>query len=104
MFLAKFSEVSANAKNFKADSKKNMPFIGTVLAGTARGTIINGTIFKSEGLLPNKTYACQNVTEMYQGKEQIRTQVIGEVSFLEFSELEQQLGAPQLIKSSDATE
>ena len=50
MFIAKFQQV--NSIKFDADKNNNMPFIGEVLAGTATGTIINGTMFQREGLKP----------------------------------------------------
>lgn len=96
MFIAKFQQVAKGAKGFKADGKNNWPYIGTVFAGTAQGTIINGTIFSMEGLKPNVSYACQNVIEDYQGKAQVRTQVIGEVSLLEMNDLMDQLGPANL--------
>ena len=94
MFVAKFQEVTST--KFKADKNQNMPYIGEVLAGTADGTIINGTMFKREGLIPNKAYLCQNVTEDYEGNPQVSTKVISEVSLLELQPLMTQLGKPVL--------
>lgn len=91
MFVAKFSQTSGAP--FAADKNGNMPFIGEVLAGTAKGTIINGTMFHREGLKPNKLYACENVEEVYEGKKQVRVQILSEVSLVEYPELRTILGA-----------
>lgn len=98
MFIAKFQEV--NSPKFEADKNGNMPFIGEVLAGQSTGTIINGTMFKRENLIPNKAYLCQNVTEEYEGVDQVRTSVISEVSLLELQPLMTQLGSPKLVVTS----
>lgn len=94
MFIAKFQEVTST--KFKADKNQNMPFIGELIAGRATGTVMNGTMFKREGLLPNKAYLCQNVEEDYEGSVQISTKVISEVSLLELQPLMTQLGSPVL--------
>ena len=91
MFLAKFTQVSSD--KFVADKNGQMPFIGTVLAGTARGTIINGTMFVREGLIPNKVYACDNFTDPNY-PDNVQVQVVSEVSLLEYNSLRAQLGAP----------
>ena len=91
MFVAKFSQ--ANGDVFVADKNGNKPFIGEVLSGTAKGTLINGTMFKREGLQPNKLYACENIFEDYEGTPQVRVQVIAEVSVLDYMELRTKLGA-----------
>ena len=46
----------------------------------------------SEGLEPNKAYLCQNITEEYEGTDQVRTTVISAVSLLELKPLMDQLG------------
>lgn len=94
MFVAKFSQTTGAP--FTSDKNGNMPFIGDVLAGKAKGTIINGTMFLREGLQPNKIYACENVEEEYEGKKQVRVNIISEVSLLEYSALRTQLGAPSV--------
>ena len=100
MFLAKFSQVTS--EKFTADKNGKMPFIGTVLAGTANGTIINGTIFVRDGLQPNKLYACENfVDPEYPSNQQVM--VVSEVSVLEYSDLRAKLGAPKVaIEATDA--
>jgi len=95
MFIAKFQEVTST--KFSADKNENMPFIGEVLAGKAVGTIINGTMFKREGLEANKAYLCQNIIEEFEGKDQVRTSVISLVSLLELKPLMEQLGKATLI-------
>lgn len=94
MFVAKFSATTGDP--FSADKNGNMPFIGEVLAGKAKGTLINGTMFHRAGLQPNKLYACENITEEYEGKAQIRVQVIAEVSIIEYPQLRTHLGAGKL--------
>jgi hypothetical protein len=95
MFIAKFQQV--NSAKFSQDKNGNFPFIGEILSGTATGSIINGTMFKREGLLPNKAYLCQNTIEEYNGEDQVHTSVISEVSLLELQPLMTQLGKGQLI-------
>ena len=91
MFVAKFTQTSQAP--FKVDKNSNYPFIGEVLAGRAQGTLINGTMFQREGLVPNKLYACENVIEDYDGKPQVRVQIVSEVSVVEFMSLRTVLGA-----------
>jgi len=102
MFIAKFQEVTST--KFKQDKNKNFPFIGEVLAGTATGSIINGTMFKRDGLIPNKAYLCQNITEEFEGNPQVRTSVISEVSLLELQPLMTQLGSAKLSVVGDTVE
>jgi hypothetical protein len=98
MFIAKFSQVDSDSEAFNANKNGEMPFIGTVLAGTYTGTIIDGTIFEREELIANKAYACQNYTEEYTNPDtnettaQSRVQIIGEVSLLEYNALAKQCG------------
>lgn len=94
MFVAKFTQTSGD--KFTADKNGQMPFIGEVLAGSARGTLINGTMFQRDGLVPNKMYFCDNVEEEYNGTKQVRTIILSEVSPLDYVGLRVQLGAPKL--------
>lgn len=101
MFIAKFNQTTGAP--FVADKNGQMPFIGTIVAGTSKGSIINGTMFKREGLIPNKLYLCDNsVDPAYPDNTQ--TDVISEVSLLEFSELRAQLGAPKNTRTSAVAE
>ena len=94
MFVAKFNQTTSSP--FQADKNGQMPFIGEVLAGTAKGTLINGTMFQRDGLQPNKLYFCDNIIEEYEGKDQVRVQVLSEVTPLDYIQLRVQLGAPKL--------
>lgn len=97
MFVAKFAQVSSD--KFTSDKNGNMPFIGEVLAGKAKASLINGTMFLRNGFAPNKLYACENVVEDYEGTPQVRVQIISEVSVLEFMQLRTALGTGQLVRS-----
>jgi len=97
MFICKFNQVDENSSKFKPNRHGEMPFIGTVMAGTARGTLIDGTMFQREGLEANKLYACENTKETYEGNDQWRVQVISEVTVLEYVKLQKELGAGKLI-------
>jgi len=102
MFVAKFQQV--NSDKFSTDKNGNFPYIGEILAGRATGSIINGTMFQREGLEPNKAYLCQNVTEEYEGTDQVRTTVISAVSLLELKPLMDQLGKGTLDVDANSPE
>ena len=93
MFLAKFQQVTS--EKFTADKNSNMPFIGDVLAGSATGTIYNGTMFQREGLVSNKVYLCDNHIDA-DYPENVQTRIISEVSLLELQPLMAQLGTASL--------
>ena len=97
MFIAKFNQTTGAP--FVADKNTNMPFIGTIVAGQSNGSIINGTMFKREGLIPNKLYLCDNSVDP-EYPDNVQTDVISEVSLLEFKELRAQLGAPKNTRTS----
>lgn len=94
MFVATFSQM--NSDKIEGDTNGNKPYIGDVVAGKSRGTFINGTIFQNEGLESKALYLCENIDEEYEGKPQVRVQVIAKVSVLEFMQLKKELGAPKL--------
>lgn len=101
MFVAKFTQVNSDV--FTADKNGNMPFIGEVLAGASKGSIINGTMFKRNNLQENKLYACENfIDEDYPENQQ--TRVIAEVSMIDYLELRTKLGAPKNLYGSDEVE
>lgn len=106
MFVAKFSQVSSSDA-FTEDKNGNLPYIGEVLAGKAKGTLINGTMFKREGLLINKLYACENVMEEYENPTtgektmQVRVQVLDNISALDYPDYRTKLGAGVLDRSED---
>ena len=98
MFVAKFTPTSGAP--FIADKNGNYPYIGTVVAGKAKGSIINGTIFKREGLETNKLYLCDNsVDPEYPDNQQ--TNVIASVTISEFMELRTSLGAPSIVEAPE---
>lgn len=100
MFIAKFSQTSGEP--FAQDKNGNWPMIGEVLAGTATGTIINGTMFKRSGLEAQTLYACENENYDYENPttgeitKQVRVNVISKVSLKEYLEMRTILGAPSL--------
>ena len=101
MFIAKFQQVDNSGNKFNADKNGNLPYIGTVMAGTSKGTLINGTMFSRNGLIPNKLYACQNGEFIAEdGTIYPTVEVVSEVSLLEYSELRTKLGAPKLATSN----
>ena len=95
MFVAKFTP-TAQAP-FVADKNTNFPFIGTVVAGTAKAAIINGTMFKREALEPNQLYLCDNHIDP-EYPDNAQTTVIAKVSITEFMELRTSLGAGKLVR------
>lgn len=103
MFLAKFNIADNKNSKFNADHNDNLPYIGTLIAGTATSSLINGTIFEREGYIAGSMYACINVDRAYTNPETNETVTVTDVvvlqpvSLLEFNELSKQLGAPKLI-------
>jgi len=93
MFLAKFQQVTSD--KFEADKNGNNPFIGEVLAGTATGSLINGTIFTRDGLESNTLYACDNFVDS-EYPDNIQTRILGKVSFSEYNSLSKELGQGRL--------
>ena len=101
MFVAKFTQTSGAP--FTADTNSNYPFIGTVVAGASKGSIINGTMFQREGLETNQLYLCDNHIDP-EYPENVQTTVIGKVSVMEFIGLRTQLGAPVTTRKAVAVE
>lgn len=99
MFIAKFSPTTGAP--FNADKNGNMPMIGDVQAGTATGTLMNGTMFQREGLQPNKLYACENEIDP-EYPTNVRVKVVAEVSVIEYLALKAQLGAPKVTIGATA--
>lgn len=94
MFLAQFNQVTSN--KFEGDKNKNKPFIGDVISGEATGSLINGTMFMRNGLLPYPaTYACENFVDP-EYPDNIQTRVIDKVKVLEYNELYAILGPGRL--------
>ncbi len=101
MFVAKFTKTSD--EKFTADKNGNYPFIGTIVAGIAKGSIINGTLFQREGLETNQLYLCENsIDEKY--PDNVQTTVVAKVSVLEFMALRSELGAGKIIQANVAAE
>lgn len=98
MFVAKFTQT--NGAPFKTDKNGNLPFIGEVLAGTAKGTLINGTMFSRNGLEPNALYACENTVDP-EYPDNVQVQVIAKVSPLEYLELRTKLGAGKVTVKAE---
>ena len=94
MFVAKFNQTSGEP--FTSDKNGNFPFIGTVLAGKASGSIINGTLFQRDELKANKMYLCDNHVDP-EYPDNTQTTVISEITVGEFMELRTSLGAPSTV-------
>jgi hypothetical protein len=94
MFIAKFTQTSGSP--FTADKNGNLPFIGTVASGLAKGTLINGTIFQREGLEANQLYLCDNSVDP-EYPTNVRVDIISKVSVTEFMALRTQLGAGKTV-------
>ena len=93
MFVAKFSRVSAKS-SIKGNKNGVKPMIGEVMCGISKGSFIDGTMFEQADLVEGKLYLCDNTTEVYDGEDRVRVQVICAVSPLEFMQMRKELGAP----------
>jgi hypothetical protein len=98
MFIAKFTQTS-NTDIFKADHNDHMPFIGDIVAGVAKGSIINGTMFKRGNFEENALYLCDNHTDP-EYPDNVQTTVITKVGVLEFLQLRKDLGAGKLKRET----
>jgi hypothetical protein len=97
MFIAKFTQTSSDT--FKADHNDHMPFIGDIVAGVAKGSIINGTMFKRGNFEENALYLCDNHTDP-EYPDNVQTTVITKVGVLEFLQLRKDLGAGKLKRET----
>ncbi len=103
MFIATFQQV--NSDKFTADKNGEMPFIGKLVAGPAKATLINGTVFKTQNYIPNRLYACQNVTvTLEDGRTVQNVDIIAEVSVVDLPALMVTCGAPRLNLVTAETE
>lgn len=101
MFVAKFQTVSGS-DSFKPNKNGVLPTIGTILAGVATASIIDGSIFQREKLEENQAYLCENFTdENYPEYPSVR--VIGKVSMLDLLQFRKELGEGRLHRAT-ATE
>ena len=93
LFIATFAQVDSD--KFTADRHEVMPYIGTVRAGTAKGSLVNGTIFEMNDYKEGQTYLCQNGTWVdNEGQSWVTTEIITEVSTIEFIQASKELGKP----------
>ena len=103
MFVAKFSQVPADSQHFKADKHEVMPYIGEVLSGSYKGSIMNGTMFQREGNETGVLYVCENfVDDEYPDNTQ--TRIISKCSIIEFMSLRKELGAPKNLRKANSVE
>lgn len=101
VFVARFEQVS-NSESFTADKNGNLPFIGTILAGKAKGSLINGTMFDRQGLIAGQMYLCENFVDAeYPDQQQVR--VLTALTALEFMATRKELGEGKLIRTSQST-
>lgn len=97
MFIAKFNQ--ATSEEFNADKHGTMPYIGEVLAGQSRGTIMNGTMFERGDNKVGKLYLCDNHVDP-EYPDNVNTTIIAEVGVMDFITLRKELGAPSLKLSA----
>lgn len=96
MFVASFQQVSSD--KFKEDRKGEKPFIGKLICGKTKSSLINGTVFKTQNYIPNKLYACQTVeVTLEDGRKVHNVEVLDTVSVIDLPELIAKLGAPKLL-------
>ena len=96
MFVASFEQVTSD--KFKADSNENMPFIGNLKGGTAYSTLINGTVFEAEELIPNANYLCTNEEVEYTNKETGETGIVTNVVILDKEPISSRIELMQVLK------
>lgn len=102
VFVARFEQVS-NSESFTADKNGNLPFIGTILAGKAKGSLINGTMFERQGLIAGQMYLCENFVDAeYPDQQQVR--VLTALTALEFMATRKELGEGKLIRPAQSTD
>ena len=101
-FVAIFNEVNNKNGKFTQDSKENLPYIGTIVAGTAHTSLINGTVFKERNLIEGEAYWCTEEKVTVPTKDGIDKEVwnirpIKAVTELRAMEMEKVLGPGKLI-------
>jgi len=101
MFVAKFNQTSGAP--FESDKHEVFPYIGTVLAGKATGSIINGTMFQREKLEENKMYLCDNHIDP-EYPDNVQTTVISSLTVLEFMSVSKELGKASLVRATAEVE
>lgn len=104
MFVARFEQVT-NSEKFEADKRGNLPFIGTLLAGRAKSSLLNGTVFINQGYKVGQMYLCENYVDPNfpvsetTGETIHQVRIITEVSALEFMSLRKELGQGTLVRT-----
>lgn len=92
LFVAKFDKVS-DTGTFETDKNGRLPYIGTVLAGIAKNSIYNGTMFQRENRKEGQMYLCENVvTTDEEGNKYNNINIISEVTVTEFMAIRKELG------------
>lgn len=94
-FVAKFNQVSNGSETFSPDKNGVMPFIGTILAGVATGSIANGTVFLRENKKPDALYLCENYTDE-EYPENVQVRIISEMTTMELLTARKELGEGRL--------
>ena len=94
MFVAKFNQVSSDSSKFTVDVNGNFPFIGTILGGTAKSSIINGTIFERNKLKENTLYLCNNKYDATYNNFSV--EIIAQLGALEGVQVAKELGTAKL--------
>ncbi len=95
MFISKFNQVQSD--KFTPNKHGQMPYIGTVVAGTAVATLIDATIFENGKNAEGQLYLCENGSRTYEGKEYPTVDIVAPVTAMEFVQLRKELGAGKLI-------
>ena len=103
MFVASFQQV--DSPKFTGDRHGEMPFIGKLICGKTKSSLINGTVFKKQNYIPNKLYACQTVeVTLEDGRVVNNVEIIDTVSVIDLPALISALGAPKLLATVVAEE
>lgn len=106
-FALKFSQTSGNP--FIMDKNGNYPYIGTIIAGKAKSTIMNGTIFQREKLSTDKVYLATTREVKFtrdDGTENLQHEIviISPMSPLEVIDAVDKLGVAQFIGKTSEEE
>ena len=114
MFICRFNQTT-NHETFRASrTTGELPFIGTVLAGTFHSSIMNAGSAAIQGIKEGKLYACENVPSVNRetgelirtqaGEQVYDVQIVAEVSVLELVALKKELGAPFRLQTNKVTQ
>lgn len=101
MFIATFSQTSSE-KFTRSTQTGELPFIGTLVAGKAHGTIINHDIFVANQCVPNQMYLCTETPATKEGYEHLfNIVVLQPVTAVEAVTLLPTLGKPVRIGATE---